>query len=345
MPSSERRARMAAAFSVILLLASVGPAIAVDPEHLLKVATLAPEGSGWARAVRSLDEQVRTRTGGSVGLRLYPGGVLGDESVALRKVRIGQLQGVGLTGLGLAEICPDILALEMPFLFAGYDEVDYVLAHVADYYQEQLSASGYVLLGWTEVGYVNILSRHPVRGVADLQGRRVWQLEREPITEVLFRLAGVSAVPLGIPDVLLALQSGLVDVVYAPPAAAVVLQWFTRVAYLTELPVNYTLGALVIDQRAFERLPPEHQATVRQAAAEEMRRLTVRTRQENQDALTAMVSQGVQLVQPEPAEVESFRQLVDQARPELIGRAFSQAAYDLVARHLAACRAATQSTP
>jgi TRAP-type C4-dicarboxylate transport system substrate-binding protein len=341
MPSSERRHRKVVAFLTTLFLIA-GPVLAAEPEHLLKVATLAPEGSGWARAVRSLDEQVRVRTGGGVGLRLYPGGVLGDESVTLRKVRIGQLQGVGLTGLGLAEICPDILALEMPFLFADYDEIDYVLTHVAGFYQEALSASGFALLGWTDVGYVNILSRHPIRGVADLQGRRVWQLVREPITEVLFRLARVSAVPLGIPDVLLALQSGLVDVVYAPPAAAVVLQWFTRVRYLTELPVNYTLGALVVDRRAFERLPPEHQTTVREIAAEEMRRLAVRTRQENRDALAAMVNQGVQLVQPEPAEIEGFRRLVDLARPELVGKAFSQAAYDQVARHLAACRGANR---
>ncbi len=322
-------------------VAEVADAGAADAgtRKVLKIATLAPEGSSWASAVRAIDTTLAAQTHGAVRLRLYPGGVLGDEPVALRKLRIGQVQGLGLTGLGLAELCPDIRALEMPFLFADYGEVDHVLTGMTPYYQAQLAASGVTLLGWTDVGYVHILSREPVRTAADLQRRRVWQLDNEPITAALFNQAGVAAVRLGIPDVLVGLQTGLVDVVYAPPAAAVALQWFTRVSWVNVMPVNYTLGALVVEQRALATLSPAEQELVRQVSARQMERLTRETRRQNQEAMTAMLAQGLQPVQPDELQIQAFRDLVEQVRPELVGTAFAAAAAARIDSLLAAFRA------
>jgi TRAP-type C4-dicarboxylate transport system substrate-binding protein len=313
--------------------------VGTDARRVLKIATLAPEGSSWAGAMRAIDTALAAQTGGTLRLRLYPGGVLGDEPVALRKLRIGQVQGLGLTGLGLAELCPDIRALEMPFLFADYGEVDHVLTGMTAYYQAQLAASGVVLLGWTDVGYVHILSRDPVRTAADLQSRRVWQLDNEPITAALFNHAGVAAVRLCIPDVLLGLQTGLVDVVYAPPAAAVALQWFTRVGWITVMPVNYTLGALVVEQRALTALTAAEQEVVRQVAAAQMERLTQATRRQNQEAMAAMLTQGLRPVQPDQTQVQAFRDLVEQVRPELVGTAFAATAATRIDSLLAAFRA------
>lgn len=304
------------------------------PRHLIKIASLAPEGSSWIKAVRTIDRKLRQQTNGEVGFKLYPGGVQGGESVVLRKIRVGQLHGAGLGGTGISDLFPDILALEMPFLFQDYDEVDYVLEQMDDFYQRGFEENGFVLLGWSDLGFVHILSKRPIRGVADINRRKVWRLEDEPITGVLFRKAGVTSIPLNIPDVLLGLQTNLIDVVYASPAAAIVLQWFTRVKYVTELPINYTLGALLVDSRTFSKLTPQHQDILRQLTKEHMRQQTLQTRQENQDAIQIMIDNGLEMVHPTSQDVETFEQLVEESVPELVGHAFSREAYEQVQSHL-----------
>lgn len=315
------------------------PARAADkPRHLIKLAILVPEGSSWVQMVRNIDSQLRQETGGEVGFKIYAGGVQGDDDVVLRKMRIGQLQAAGFTGQGITTIFPDILALEMPFQYNGYEEVDYVLGQMEDFYRQGLAQKGFVLLGWSDIGFVHILSKHPIRGVKDIHKRKVWRLQGEPITQVLFRKAGVTSAPLNIPDVLLGLQTNMVDVVYAPPAAAIVMQWFTRVKYITELPINYTLGALLVDKPTFDKLTPEHQGILLSITDEELAQLTEKTRRENEEAMQVMLANGLELVCPLPADVETFKQLVADSVPELVGKSFSREAYDLVQMHLNAFR-------
>lgn len=326
-------ALLAASLAAAALRAG-GAAADPGPQHLIKMASLAPEGSTWARALEAIDAEVRQQTGGAVGLRTYPGGVQGDDPVVLRKIRIGQLQGAGLTAQGLGVIAPDIMALEMPFLFGGYDEVDYVLQQMDPFYQRALEQSGFVLLGWVDVGFVHILSQQPVRSVDDIRGRKVWRLEDEPITQAIFRRAGVTSVPLGIPDVLLGLQTNLVDVVYAPPSVAIVLQWFAHAKCITELPVNYTLGALLVSRQAFAALEPQQQEALTTISRRRARELSLQTRQDNERAMQVMLDSGLELVSPGPGDLEAFQALVAQTVPDLVGSAFSAEAQELVQQHL-----------
>jgi len=308
--------------------------MAASPEYLIKLATLAPEGSSWIKTVRAIDQEVRTLTDGTVGFKIYPGGVQGDDNVMLRKMRIGQLQGAGLTGQGMTTIFADVLALEMPFLFDSYDEVDYILEKMDEYYHQGMEKNGFILLGWSDIGFVHLLSKKPIRSVADIRQRKVWRLEDEPITKVLFRKAGVTSVPLTIPDVLLGLQTNMIDVAYAPPGAAIVMQWFTRVKYITELPINYTLGALVVDKRFFDRIPAPYQQVLHQVSTARMRELTLQTREENAAAIQVMLDNGLEMVTPLPEDVKNFAVLVEDSIPELVGQSISREAYGMVQTHL-----------
>ena len=323
-------------FNWILALAvcfAIGAA-AANTGNLLKIATLAPEGSNWVKSLRSIDQEVREATDGRVGLKIYPGGVQGDEKVVLRKIRIGQLHGGGFGGQGISQIFPDLLALEMPFLFNDYGEIDHVLEAMDKFYRQGYEKSGYALLGWADIGFVHILSQQPIRTVEDIRSQKVWQLADEPITEVLFRLASVKSVPLTIPDVLLGLQTNLIDVVYASPAAAIVLQWFTRVKYLTRLPINYTLGAFLIDERAMRKMSAVDRVALTDIARRRMADLSRESRRENKDAMAVLQTHGIEMIDASPKDVETFRDLVAQTEAELTGTAFSKQAHQLIQRHL-----------
>lgn len=320
-------------FAVAALLAH-SVAAQPQPNHLLKIATLAPEGSSWAKVLRTIDSEVRQETAGNVGFKIYPGGVHGDEKVVLRKMRIGQLHGGSFGGQGISQTLPDVLALEMPFLFNSYAEVDYVLEQMDAFYRRGYEKRGYVFLGWTDIGFVHILSQQPVATVEDMRTQKVWQLPDEPLTSVLFRLAGVTSVPLNIPDVLLGLQTNLIDVVYASPSVTIVLQWFTHAKYVTQLPINYTLGAFLLDKRAFDKIPAADRETIHRIAQQQMVALGQRNRRENDEALAVLQANGLSLVEVRPQDVEAFKSLVARAETELVGRAFSQTAHEQIVRHL-----------
>ena len=316
----------------------------VAGQSLIKLATLAPEGSNWTRVIRAIDADVREGTNGEVGFKLYSGGVQGDEKTMLRKIRVGQLHGAAFGGLGASQIVPDLLALEMPFLFSNYEEIDHVLEETYSHYQKAYDEAGFVLLGWADIGFVHIISKNPVRGIDDIQKMKVWRLEGEPITEVIFRNAQVTSIPLTIPDVLFGLQTNLVEVAYAPPAVAIVLQWFTRVHYVTELPINYTLGALLITKQRFSRLSPENQEIVREVSARHMREQMRQSRAENEEAFQVLTDQGLELVVPDEEQVGLFRTLVDDSVPELVGNSITVETYEMVMNSLAAFRSANKAT-
>ena len=218
----------------------------------------------------------------------------------------------------------------MPFLFEDYDEIEHVLAQTQGYYRRGYAEQGYVLLGWFDIGFVYLFSQKPIAGVDDIRGLKVWRLQGEPVSEVLFAKIGVTSVPLSIPDVLLGLQTDLVEVVYTSPAAAIVLQWFTRVGYYSTLPINHVLGAFLVDRRAFAKLSGEHQQILREVSERNISAQRILNRAENKEALRVINDHGVVAVDFLAPEVELFKQVVAESLPDLKGRAFSDESFEMV---------------
>ena len=80
----------------------------------VKMATLAPNGSPWHEILKEMAAEWSQLSNGMITLRIYPGGVAGDEGDMVRKMRIGQLHAAALTTSGLAKITPDVNALAIP---------------------------------------------------------------------------------------------------------------------------------------------------------------------------------------------------------------------------------------
>ena len=300
----------------------------------IKIATLAPDRSSWVTTLREIDAELREATQDKVKLKIYPGGVQGDEDVILRKMRIGQLHGGSFAAQGFSSIVPDILGIQMPFLFNNYDEVDFVLEQMTDYFTQKYEEKGFILLGWSDIGFVHILSKNPVRTIDDIRRSNVWRMENEPITETLFGLAKVNSLPLSIPDVLMGLETNLIDVAYASPAAAIVLQWFTRVNFFNELPINYTLGAFLLDKRVYSRLSDSQQQSIKSIAIRHMRKLSLQTRKENSESIEVLKSQGLQSLRPSIEDINTFKKWVNETEKQLVGSVISKQASESIKRHL-----------
>jgi TRAP-type C4-dicarboxylate transport system substrate-binding protein len=317
--------------TVILLIA---PQNAAAKTTTIKIATLAPDGSSYIQTLNDLNAELKLKTNNDVRLRIYPGGVLGDEKDMRRKMYVGQIHGAVLTSAGLSGIFSEMDVFQIPFLFENYDEVDYVVEKMDAFFKKGLKDKGYILLGWSEAGFIRLLSTHPIASLEDLRKAKVWTWEEAPMAKAIFDEAGVSAIPLSLPDVLVGLQTGLVEVVYAPPAGAISLQWFTKTKYMTEVPLMYLIGGIVLKINVFNKLSPEHQQVLMELCAKYLDQLKLVVRQENKEAIKVMAKHGVKLIYPSEDQIEDFKRVSKNAMHNQTGKSFSAKVKDEILTYL-----------
>jgi TRAP-type C4-dicarboxylate transport system substrate-binding protein len=326
------------ALSLLVVLIFTQSVMGAEKTFLIKLGTLAPEGSSWMKTFNTLNTEVKKKTENKVEFRIYPGGVLGDEMDMLRKLKIGQIQGVALTSAGLSTFFKELDVLQVPFLFQTYEEVDAALRRMDPFFRTGLEDNGYVLLGWAEAGFVYLMSTVPVASVADLKKAKVWIWEDSPMSKAIFDEAGVKAIPLSIPDVLVGLQTGLVEVVYAPPAGAISLQWFTRIKYLTDVPLIYLAGGVIVKKDLFKQIPQTSQNFILQSFQQHLDQLKVITRNENRDAIKVMVKNGVKIITSSKSQIDEYKRLSNNAMGHISGQTFSKKILDEVTSSLESYR-------
>jgi TRAP-type C4-dicarboxylate transport system substrate-binding protein len=305
---------------MFLLLPAAGAAEPLE----IKIATLAPEGSSWMKTFDAMNAEVSKKTNGEVSFKFYPGGILGDEKDMLRKMHIGQIHGAVLTAAGLSAVFGEMDVFQIPFLFQSYDEVDFVIKEMNGFFREGFEKNEHVLLGWTEGGFVQLMSTTPIATLDDLKKAKVWTWADSPMTKVIFDEANIAAIPLSIPDVLVGLQTGLVDVVYAPPTGAISLQWFTKIKYMTNVNLIYLTGGVLIKKKVFEKISPAHQQILMDVCRRQMEQLKTTIRKENQEAIEVMVKYGVKIIDPTPAQVADFINVSEKAMQKFEGKSFSK---------------------
>ena len=280
------------------------------------------------KTFHSLNKEVMEKTEKKVQFKIYPGGVLGDEMDMLRKLKIGQLQGVALTSAGLSALFKEMDVLQVPFLFQTYEEVDAILKKMDSSFRKGFEDNGYVLLGWSEAGFVYLMSTVPIASLADLKKAKVWIWEESPMAKAIFDEAGVKAIPLTVPDVLVGLQTGLVEVVYTPPTGAISFQWFTKIKYITDVPLIYLAGGVVVKKDIFKQIPQASQGFILENFQKNLDQLKIITRKENQDAIKVMVRNGVKIITPSKAEIDEYKSLSNKAMSHVGGHSFSKKVLD-----------------
>lgn len=305
------------------------------PATDLKLATVAPEGSGWMKELRAAGLQVRDRTGGRVNIKFYGGGIQGDDRKVLRKIRIGQLQGGMFTSNGLEERYPDILIYGLPMLFNSQEEVDYVRQKMDATLAAGLEKAGFVSYGFAGGGFAYFMTGKPVTGLADLRGQKIWVPEGDQTSFVAMQALRLSPVVLPITDVLTGLQTGLLDIVATPPVGAVILQWYTKTKFVTKQPLSYTLGVLAIDRGALQAVSATDQAVLREVMSDLYSRLDAQNRIDNTRAEQALMANGLQFVAPNASEIPEWRAAISAAMDEMAAKgAFSAKLLAEVRRHL-----------
>lgn len=280
----------------------------------LKMGVLAPEGTAWANNLKSMAKEVRKKTRGRVKFKIYYGGTQGDEPDVLRKIRIGQLHGGIFTGKTLGDISGDVRSIEIPFNFKmDQNKAWPAVEEMTSFFNEKLFREKFVNLGFFELGPVYVVSTKEINNLKDLEKVKLWTWEGDKLAQAMISAMNLISVPLALPDVLSSFSTGIVEAAYAPPMGIVALQWNSRIKYLVDFPIAYSIGSFLVYEKYWRKVSSQDKAKAKKIIDSYIKKISEANRKDNQDALSAMKESGVSFIQflkKDEAKAKSYRSKV-----------------------------------
>jgi len=301
----------------------------------VRLGTLAPKGSSYNKHIQAMGEAWRQAPGGGVLLTIYPDGTMGSEADMVRRMRLGQLQAAMMTTGGLSEIEPATAGLQsMPKIFRTLEEVDFIQEKMEPMLEKRLEAKGFVVLFWSDSGFVRFFSKQPVVGPDDLRKTKLFVAANRPAEVDIYRFVGYNPVPLEVADILPSLQTGLIDCVCMPPSVALAIQLDAVAPNMLDMNWVPLVGAAIITKKTWDTFPPETQAALRKPAQEAGKRIKADARRENIESVEAMRKRGLKVHTLSPEVNAEWDQTVAKAWPKVRGTAVPADIYDEVVSQL-----------
>ena len=323
-----------------LLLGLTLPASASAQEITVKWATLAPEGTTWFKALRQIGDKWTEISGGAVKVRIYAGGVVGNETAMIRKMRIGQLHGGQITNLGLVDFDPGPQVINAPMLIQSNAELDHVMANMGPKFTERLLEKGIVVLNWGDAGWVHLFTKNPMTSPDSTKDYKIYAYDGDPEAVKLFEKFGFNPVVMTATDVLPSLQSGLVNSFPSTRLGALSLQWFALAPNMMDVPWAPLMGATVISKEVWDQIPAEYHERFRAAAKEVGDSVRAEIRRQDEKAVPVMQKFGLKVSTPSAEERARWEAIGAEAAEIWAGKVVPPEIFDkvkaLVAEHRAA---------
>jgi TRAP-type C4-dicarboxylate transport system substrate-binding protein len=326
-----------------ILTASSAPA--AGPVKV-KLATLAPKGSSYTKHLQVMGEAWKKASSDGVTLTLFPDGSMGSEADMVKRMRLNQLQAAMVTAAGLAEIEPAVSGLEtMPRIYRSLDEVDFIGEKMHPMLEKRLAAKGFIVLFWTDAGFIRFFSKNPMVTPEDLRKNKLFASSSRPEELEIYRSVGCNPVPLEIADVLPGLQNGLITAISYPPNVALAVQLDTFAPNMLDMNWVPLVGAAVINKKAWDSMTPETQAIVLKAAKEAGKAIQKDARRESEESIEAMKKRGLKVFTLTPEIETDWDKVVSSTYPKLRGVSVPADIFDEITSQLAAYRASKTNNP
>jgi len=329
--------RKAVASMLVLALAmavpgSTSPAQA-KAANTIRIATLAPDGSGLVRGLRRIDQGLQKDTGGAWGLTLFFGGQQGDEKDVIRKMRNnGQVDASTLTDTGLAQIVREATVLSTPGIINNYEELGRVQNAMRQEWQDNFEKNGFKLIAWGEVGQYRYFSKIPIKRPSDIKNTRPWLWPESYVMKEIYHTVGANGVPLGVPEVYGGLKTGMIDFIISTAVATVALQWHSTLSNVTNQTFGVLLGAMIISKDKWDKIPEE----VRNALNEQIKKNyegdAKNIRADDDASFKKLLTHGYTGNDFSPEGKQEYEAMTKTVRDRLVGRVYPKELLDRVVK-------------
>jgi TRAP-type transport system periplasmic protein len=304
-------------FVIALLAASASPSAHAQEATILRMAAIAPEGTGWARELRAMARDLETATQGKVIMKWYLGGIAGDETTMLDRIRRGQLDGAA-GALFCGSLSPTLRVTRLAGLVQSRDEALYLTNHLRPRIDEDFKKHGFVSLVIGSFGNDIILLRDKVASFAELRQRPMWIWNADTVLQRQLGLMGLKLVPGAIEQLLDLYDGGKIDAMFVIPTAALAFQWTTRAKWYIDMRGSTLAGCLTMTQKSYDALGFEQQQALVAAAAKFRGRFEDLGRREDALLLGGMLEkQGVKRLAASDTLRTQYYEAAAQARGQV----------------------------
>ncbi|BCU53668.1 TRAP transporter substrate-binding protein [Enterobacter kobei] len=264
--------------------------------QVIKAADVHPQGYPNVVAVQNMGEKLKQQTDGKLEIKVFPGGVLGDEKQMIEQAQMGAIDMIRISMAPVAAILPDIEVFTLPYVFRDEDHMHKVIdGDIGKSIGEKLTnnpKSRLVFLGWMDSGTRNLITKTPVTTPEALKGMKI-RVQGSPVALATLKAMGANAVAMGVSEVYSGMQTGVIDGAENNPPTFVAHNY---------LPIakNYTLSGhfitpemLLYSKVKWDKLSADDQQKILTLAREAQAEQRTLWQAYNADAVEKMKAGGV----------------------------------------------------
>ena len=315
----------------LLFIALISFLAAAPPKPVvIKLATLAPVGSPWYDLLMDVAHEWEEISDGKVMVKMYPGGVAGDEGDLVVKMRLNHINAAAITAAGLSEINNGVWAFSMPLMIQEFNQLDWLRAQIQDELSRRMDEAGFKVLAWADVGWAYWFSKEPIYTPEDLKQRRIFTWSDGPNVEGIWKSGGFHSVSLSAPDILPGLQTGLIDAMSTSPMTAATFQWFAIAKYMTPVRWGAMTGAILITNQAWNQIPEDIRPKLVEAAKKQEKRMMEDIRYLGDEAIRVMKTYGLEVLEITPEQYQQWLEWIEPSLPFLRGVLVDEEMFDWV---------------
>src|SRR5690349_12252704 len=252
---------------LLAALVLCGTAAAAQPLEL-KLGHVGSPGSLFDLSAQEFAKRVQQKLAGKVVVQLYGSSQLGDDTEMMQKVKLGTLDFT-LPSTVMSSVVPAFGLFEMPYLVRDREHMKRIEKDVVWPTLAPLSEkSGYKMIAVWENGFRQITNNaHPIKTPEDLKGIKLrvpkgkWRIK-------MFQAYGASPSAMGLSEVFVALQTGVMDGEENPLTQIYTSKFQEVQKYLSMTDHVYTPAYLVVSPRKWSALPADLRKAVEEAAKE-----------------------------------------------------------------------------
>ncbi len=331
--------KRAAVVVVIVAVAALAGRAAAEP-IVMRLASVAPEGSAWANLLRDWSRELEATTAGALRVRWYFSGMTGDEIATFDGIRKGHLDGIASGGMICERLAPSMKIQGLAGVFQSREEASYVMDRLRPTLEEETRRAGFELLITSGLGPEVLFSRTPVRTMAELRKMRMWRWSADEPGIAMSHEMGLTVVPMDLDVAGKAYDERNIDGFIAIPTAALAFQWSARARYITDLRPGYLTGCVAVAHRALDRMTAEQQKTFRTLFAKYDVLFQEMGRRQDEALLGGLFQkQGLKPIPPSEGFRSEFFEAARSARERAATRFVPRATLDRVLKWLADYRA------
>ena len=293
----------------------------------IRLASIAPEATPWGDALNRMAAEWSRVTNGEVELVVFHGGVAGDEAEALRKLRLNQIQAAVFTAQGLKTVMPETMVISYPLLIRNDAELDEVLSKIRPELDARIANNGFVTLAWSRGGWVQIFSKNQVFTPNEVRSQRMGTNPDDQEFIQAFRAMGYRMVPVSMNDLLVSLNSGMIDATYMSPVMMAAGQLFASANNMLDMNLAPFMGGILMNQTAWRRIPERYRPQLMAISKRIESEIDASISRLEAEAISAMTRHGLRVNRPSPAQLQEWQAEIDRYENALAGPIFDRALY------------------